>query len=54
MAILVINKNKSDDVLCKVANRNKVIYYRESSKNVLKRWSECLNKFKVDIDMIRV
>ena len=48
------NKNKSNDVLCKVANRNKVIYFTGSLKNVLKRWSDRLNKFKVDIDMIKV
>ena len=47
--ILVTTKNKSDDILCKLANRNKVMHYRGSSKNVLKRWNDCLNKFKVDI-----
>jgi len=47
--IIVTTKRKSDDILCKLAIKNKALYYRGASKNILKRWNDCLKKFKADI-----
>jgi spore coat polysaccharide biosynthesis protein SpsF len=50
--ILATTKNKADLVLCNLAIKNKILYFRGSEKNVLKRWCDCFKKYKVDIAII--
>ena len=40
--ILATTKDKADRILCKIATKNKVSYFRGSKKNVLKRWNDCI------------
>ena len=47
--IILTTKNKSDDILCNLAKKNKIMYYRGSSNNVLKRWYDCGISFDADI-----
>lgn len=50
--ILLTTKDKSDDILCRLANKNNINFYRGPSKNVLKRWYDCVLSFGVDIAII--
>lgn len=50
--ILLTTQNKSDDVLCNLAKKNKIAHYRGSTDNVLKRWYDCMISFNVDIAII--
>jgi spore coat polysaccharide biosynthesis protein SpsF len=50
--ILLTTKNKSDDTLCNLAKKNKIMHYRGSTNNVLKRWYDCMISFNADIAII--
>jgi len=44
---------KEDDIICRIAKKNKVLVFRGNNKNVLKRFYDCAKKNKSDI-IIRV
>lgn len=46
--ILTTTKNKSDDILCEIAKKHKIKFYRGSEKNKLKRWYDAAKKFKLN------
>tara|TARA_A100001515_G_scaffold43035_1_gene33954 strand:- start:5288 stop:6055 length:768 start_codon:yes stop_codon:yes gene_type:complete len=46
--ILCTTLLKSDDELCKIAQKNKIKYFRGSSEDKLARWLGACKKFKVD------
>jgi len=50
--ILATTNDKTDHILCKLAIKNKILYFRGSKKNVLKRWNDCFKKHKLDIAII--
>ena len=50
--ILATTKNKSDKILCDLAKKNKVAYFRGSKQNVLKRWNDCILNFNISIAII--
>ncbi len=50
--ILATTKDKADRILCNIATKNKVSYFRGSKKNVLKRWNDCILNFNVSIALI--
>jgi spore coat polysaccharide biosynthesis protein SpsF (cytidylyltransferase family) len=50
--ILATTKDKADSILCNIAKKNKVFYFRGSKKNVLKRWNDCISNFNVSIAAI--
>ena len=47
--ILATTKNKSDDILVKIARKNKIKYFRGHTNNVLNRVLNCAKKFKTDV-----
>ena len=47
--ILATTKKKSDDILIKIAKKNKIKFFRGHSKNVLNRVLNCAKKFKTEI-----
>jgi len=47
--VLATTKNKEDNILCEYAKKNKIYYFRGSEKNVLKRWNDCIEFYKIDI-----
>lgn len=47
--ILATTTEASDLPLCNIAKENKILYFRGSKNNVLKRWNDCINKFKVKV-----
>ncbi len=51
--IIATTTNKKDLSICKIAKKNKVIFFRGSEKNVLKRFYECSKKYRGDI-IIRI
>ena len=50
--ILATTKNKSDNILCNLAKKNRIAYFRGSKKNVLKRWNDCIINFNISIAII--
>jgi spore coat polysaccharide biosynthesis protein SpsF (cytidylyltransferase family) len=46
--IVATTKKKNDDLIIKIAQKNKVDYYRGNESNVLKRYYDCANKFNLD------
>ena len=42
--ILTTTKNKSDDILCEIAKKHKIKFFRGSEKNKLKRWYDAAKK----------
>lgn len=46
--ILTTTKNKPDDILCEIAKKNKIKYFRGSEHNKLKRWYDAAKKYKLD------
>jgi spore coat polysaccharide biosynthesis protein SpsF len=47
--ILATTKNKSDDIIVKIAKKNKIKYYRGKTFNVLDRVLKTAKQFKTDI-----
>jgi spore coat polysaccharide biosynthesis protein SpsF (cytidylyltransferase family) len=45
--IICTTKNKSDNILQKIALKEKIKIFRGSEKNKLKRWRDCCKKFRV-------
>ena len=50
--ILATTENKSDNILCNLARKNRIAYFRGSKKNVLKRWNDCISNFNISIAII--
>ena len=50
--ILATTKDKSDQILCNIAIKNKISYFQGSKKNVLKRWNDCILNYNIDIALI--
>ena len=46
--ILATTSNKVDDVLVKIAKKNKILIYRGKNKNVLNRFYETAKKYKIN------
>jgi len=46
--VLATTKNKEDDILEKIANKNKIKCFRGSEQNVLERMYQCSKKFNAD------
>lgn len=46
--IVCTTKNKSDDILAKIAKKHKVKIFRGSEINKIKRWYDCAKKFKLN------
>lgn len=51
--IVAIPNNKQNDKLYNLLIKNKTIVFRGSEQNVLKRYFECVQKFKID-DILRI
>ena len=47
--ILATTKNKDDDVICKIAKKNGIDYFRGPEKDVLKRFLYAGDYFNVEI-----
>lgn len=45
--IICTTKNKSDDIIEKIAKNEKTLFFRGSEKNKIKRWYDCSKKFKI-------
>ena len=39
--LICTSNQKNDDRLIKIAKKNKIKYFRGSSKNKMKRWKDC-------------
>lgn len=50
---LCTSKNKNDDIFQKYCNKNNIKIYRGSKNNVLKRFIDCAEKYKVT-DIVRI
>lgn len=50
--ILATTNDKNDVQLCNLATKNKIIYFRGSKRNVLKRWHDCFKKYQINIAMM--
>tara|TARA_R100001015_G_C4583174_1_gene139402 strand:+ start:117 stop:875 length:759 start_codon:yes stop_codon:yes gene_type:complete len=46
--ILCTTENPSDDILCEIAKRNNIKFFRGSSEDKLLRWKGACEKYKVD------
>ena len=45
--ILATTKKKEDDIICKIAEKNKIYYFRGSEHNVLKRYIDTADHFNI-------
>ena len=50
--ILATTRDKADRILCNIALKNNILYFRGSKKNVLKRWNDCILNFNISIAVI--
>ena len=46
--ILCTTRNSEDDILCEIAEKNKIEFYRGSELNKFKRWVGAAEKFNID------
>lgn len=46
--ILCTTNNPSDDILCDIAKKNNIDYFRGSEENKWQRWKEACQKYKID------
>ena len=46
--LICTSNQKNDDRLIKIAKKNKIKYFRGSSKNKMKRWKDCAEHFKIN------
>ncbi len=45
--IVCTTQSKNDDIIVKIAKELKVKYFRGSTRNKIKRWYDCVKKFKI-------
>ncbi|RPG55374.1 MAG: hypothetical protein CBD95_005990 [Flavobacteriales bacterium TMED235] len=50
--ILSTTMDPADNILCRIAKKNNINFFRGSKNNVLKRWNDCFSFYKVDIGII--
>lgn len=48
LIVLCTTNNKEDDILCEIANKNNISFFRGSENDKLERWLGAANKFNVD------
>ena len=46
--VLCTTNLKSDDILCKIAKKNQILFYRGSVSDKLKRWKNATKEFDID------
>ena len=45
--IICTTQSKNDDIIVKISKKLKVKYFRGSTRNKIKRWHDCVKKFKI-------